>query len=54
MERSCVKFSMESISKSINQTCGRRFEDIIADTLSQVSPLAEDLIDMFFGHCPEQ
>jgi hypothetical protein len=50
MERSCVKFSMESI----NQTCGRRFEDIIADTLSQVSPLAEDLIDIFFGHCPEQ
>jgi hypothetical protein len=48
MERSCVKFSMESILKSINQTCGGRFEDIIADTLSQVSPLVEDLADIFF------
>jgi hypothetical protein len=32
----------------------QRFEDIIADTLSQISPLVEDLTDMFFGHCPEQ
>jgi hypothetical protein len=42
------------LNRCLLDTETRRFEYIIADTLSQVSPLAEDLIDMFFGHCPKQ
>jgi hypothetical protein len=37
-EINCQKLSMEDTWKSIILACGRRLEEIMADTLLQVSP----------------